>query len=93
MQLGTFNKTNISQFSILVDAINTHKKGIDFRYGIHTNWQRINLYAGLSDNNIRKAKSLGFSVNFHKWRFNYGVYFNEYSILGFPQFLDIRRYL
>jgi len=96
MEIGIGTKFEIPyKISILVDAINMSEKGLDYRFGLQTDWQWINLSAGVSNNTNRQAKALGFSFNYRKWNFNYGVYFHENSILGttLPQFLDIRRYL
>ncbi|PCH59389.1 MAG: hypothetical protein COC11_02020 [Candidatus Neomarinimicrobiota bacterium] len=57
----------------------------------------INAGTSISDKNnesIRNAKAMGFSLNYRRWKINYGIYFHENSaVLGIPQFLDVRRYL
>ena len=79
--------------SVLTDIINLEDKGTDIRLGVRTHWKLLNVHAGTSNNNKRNARALGFSLHYRKWLISYGIYHHENSVLGLPQFLDIRRYL
>jgi len=92
--IGTAVKVPLVQTSILTDLLFNTVNGQELRVGITTNWKWLNINAGTSIAENRKAKSLGFSFNYRRWEFNYGIYFHENSaVLGIPQFLDVRRYM
>ena len=80
--------------SILTDVLYNTTNGQEFRAGIITHWKWFNLSAGTSFSKNRNAKTVGFSFNYRRWKINYGIYFHGNStVLGTPQFLDVRRYL
>ena len=84
----------IIKTSILTDLLYSSSNGQEVRAGVSTNWKWMNLNAGTSISENRNAKAMGFSLNYRRWKINYGIYFHENSaVLGIPQFLDVRRYL
>ena len=92
--LGVAVKLPFVQTSILTDLLYNASNGQELRIGIITHWKWLNLNAGTSISENRNAKSMGFSFNYRRWKINYGIYFHENSsVLGIPQFLDVRRYL
>ena len=97
--IGAAVKLPIVKASILTDLLYNSINGQELRVAISTNWKWMNINAGtsISDKNnesIRNAKAMGFSLNYRRWKINYGIYFHENSaVLGIPQFLDVRRYL
>ena len=92
--IGVAFKLPFIHTSILTDLLYNTNNGQELRAGVTTHWKRLNLNAGTSIAENRNAKSMGFSLNYRRWKINYGIYFHEYSaILGIPQFLDVRRYL
>ena len=96
MEIGLGTRLDLPfNIAVLSDAIYLAEKGIDIRFGVRTQWEILNVYAGTSLNEKRNAQALGFSLNYRKWLISYGVYFHENTILGpvLPQFLDVRRYL
>jgi len=80
------------KISILTDAIFKSEKNIDTRVGIRTNWKWLNAHAGTSMYEKRTAHALGCSFNYRQWLVMYSIYHHENSVLGLPQFLDVRRY-
>ena len=81
------------KISFLADAIYLLENGTDIRICARTQFKWLNIYAGTSIYNKRNARALGFSFNYRKWLISYGIYHHENTILGLPQFLDVRRYL
>ena len=63
------------------------------RYNSTQNYKWMNINAGTSISKNRNAKAMGFSLNYRRWKINYGIYFHETAVLGIPQFLDVRLYL
>ena len=90
--LGTEMKLPL-KISVLADAIYLSEKGTDFRIGTRTHWKWLNIHAGTSIFEKRNAWAFGFSFNYRKWLISYGIYHHENTILGLPQFLDVRRYI
>ena len=92
--IGAAIKLPIIKASILTDLLYSSSNGKEVRAGVSTNWKWMNINAGTSISKNRNAKAMGFSLNYRRWKINYGIYFHENSaVLGIPQFLDIRRYL
>ena len=92
--IGAAIKLPIIKASILTDLLYSSSNGQEVRTGVSTNWKWMNINAGTSISKNRNAKAMGFSLNYRRWKINYGIYFHESSvILGTPQFLDVRRYL
>ena len=92
--IGAAIKLPIIKVSILTDLLYSSSNGQEVRTGVSTNWKWMNINAGTSISKNRNAKAMGFSLNYSRWKINYGIYFHENSaVLGIPQFLDIRRYL
>ena len=83
----------IIKASILTDMLYSSSNGQEIRAGISTNWKWMNINAGTSISKNRNAKAMGFSLNYRRWKINYGIYFHETAVLGIPRFLDVRRYL
>ena len=97
--IGVTIKLPIIKASILTDLLYS-SNGQEVRAGVSTNWKWININAGTSISKnkkkeiIKNAKAMGFSLNYRRWKINYGIYFHENSaVLGIPQFLDVRRYM
>jgi len=97
--MGVSINLPIIKASLLTDLLYS-SNGQEVRAGISTNWKWININAGTSISKnrrkeiIKNAKAMGFSLNYRRWKINYGIYFHENSaVLGIPQFLDVRRYL
>ena len=91
--IGVAIKLPIIKASILTDLLYSIN-GQEVRTAISTNWKWMNINAGTSISENRNAKAMGFSLNYRRWKINYGIYFHENSaVLGIPQFLDVRRYL
>ncbi len=92
--IGAAIKLPIIKVSILTDLLYSSSNGKEVRAGVSTNWKWMNINAGTSISKNRNAKAMGFSLNYRRWKINYGIYFHENSaVLGIPQFLDVRRYL
>ena len=92
--IGAAIKLPIIKVSILTDLLYSSSNGKEIRAGVSTNWKWMNINAGTSISKNRNAKAMGFSLNYRRWKINYGIYFHENSaVLGIPQFLDVRRYL
>ena len=92
--VGAAIKLPIIKVSILTDLLYSSSNGQEVRTGVSTNWKWMNINAGTSISKNRNAKAMGFSLNYRRWKINYGIYFHENSaVLGIPQFLDVRRYL
>jgi len=92
--IGAAIKLPIIKASILTDLLYSSSNGKEVRAGVSTNWKWMNINAGTSISKNRNAKAMGFSLNYRRWKINYGIYFHENSaVLGIPQFLDVRRYL
>ena len=92
--IGAAIKLPIIKASILTDLLYSSSNGQEVRAGVSTNWKWMNINAGTSISENRNAKAMGFSLNYRRWKINYGIYFHENSaVLGIPQFLDVRRYL
>ena len=92
--IGAAIKLPIIKASILTDLLYSSSNGQEVRAGVSTNWKWMNINAGTSISKNRNAKAIGFSLNYRRWKINYGIYFHENSaVLGIPQFLDVRRYL
>ena len=92
--IGAAIKLPIIKASILTDLLYSSSNGKEVRAGVSTNWKWMNINAGTSFSKNRNAKAMGFSLNYRRWKINYGIYFHENSaVLGIPQFLDVRRYL
>jgi len=92
--IGAAIKLPIIKVSILTDLLYSSSNGQEVRTGVSTNWKWMNINAGTSISKNRNAKAMGFSLNYRRWKINYGIYFHENSaVLGIPQFLDVRRYL
>ena len=92
--IGAAIKLPIIKASILTDLLYSSSNGQEVRTGVSTNWKWMNINAGTSISKNRNAKAMGFSLNYRRWKINYGIYFHENSaVLGIPQFLDVRRYL
>jgi len=92
--IGAAMKLPIIKASILTDMLYSGSNVQEVRVGISTNWKWMNINAGTSISENRNAKAMGFSLNYRRWKINYGIYFHENSaVLGIPQFLDVRRYL
>ena len=92
--IGAAIKLPIIKASILTDLLYSSSNGKEVRAGVSTNWKWMNINAGTSISKNRNAKAMGFSLNYRRWKINYGIYFHEKSaVLGIPQFLDVRRYL
>ena len=92
--IGAAIKLPIIKASILTDLLYSSSNGKEVRAGVSTNWKWMNINAGTSISKNRNAKAMGFSLNYRRWKINYGIYFHENSaVLGAPQFLDVRRYL
>ena len=92
--IGAAIKLPIIKASILTDLLYSSSNGQEVRAGISTNWKWMNINAGTLISKNRNAKAMGFSLNYRRWKINYGIYFHENSaVLGIPQFLDVRRYL
>ena len=81
------------KISLLTDAIYQLENGTDIRLGLKTHFKWLNVHAGTSINERRIARALGFSLKYQKWLISYGIYHHENTILGLPQFLDVRRYI
>ena len=92
--IGAAIKLPIIKATILTDLLYSSSNGQEVRAGVSTNWKWMNINAGTSISKNRNAKAMGFSLNYRRWKINYGIYFHENSaVLGIPQFLDVRRYL
>ena len=92
--IGAAIKLPIIKASILTDLLYSSSNGKEVRAGVSTNWKWMNINAGTSISKNRNAKAMGFSLNYRRWKINYGIYFHENSaVLCIPQFLDVRRYL
>ena len=92
--IGATVKLPIVKASILTDLLYNSINGQELRAAISTNYKWMNINAGTSISKNRNAKAMGFSLNYRRWKINYGIYFHENSaVLGTPQFLDVRRYL
>ena len=92
--IGAAIKLPIIKVSILTDLLYSSSNGKEVRASVSTNWKWMNINAGTSISKNRNAKAMGFSLNYRRWKINYGIYFHENSaVLGIPQFLDVRRYL
>ena len=92
--IGAAIKLPIIKASILTDLLYSSSNGQEVHTGVSTNWKWMNINAGTSISKNRNAKTMGFSLNYRRWKINYGIYFHENSaVLGIPQFLDVRRYL
>ncbi len=92
--IGAAFKLPFIHTSILTDLLYNTSNGQELRAGVTTHWKWLNLNAGTSIAENRNAKAMGFSLNYRRWKINYGIYFHENSaVLGIPQFLDVRRYL
>ena len=92
--IGAAIKLPIIKASILTDLLYSSSNGQEVRTGVSTNWKWMNINAGTSISKNRNANAMGFSLNYRRWKINYGIYFHENSaVLGIPQFLDVRRYL
>ena len=92
--IGAAIKLPIIKASILTDLLYSSSNGKEVRAGVSTNWKWMIINAGSSISENRNAKAMGFSLNYRRWKINYGIYFHENSaVLGIPQFLDVRRYL
>ena len=92
--IGAAIKLPILKASILTDLLYSSSNGQEVRAGVSTNWKWMNINAGTSISKNRNAKAMGFSLNYRRWKINYGIYFHEnFAVLGIPQFLDVRRYL
>lgn len=92
--IGAAIKLPIIKVSILTDLLYSSSNGKEVRAGVSTNWKWMNINAGTSISKNRNAKAMGFSLNYRRWKINYGIYFHENSaVLGIPHFLDVRRYL
>ena len=92
--IGAAIKLPIIKASILTDLLYSSSNGREVRTGVSTNWKWMNINAGTSISKNRNTKAMGFSLNYRRWKINYGIYFHENSaVLGIPQFLDVRRYL
>ena len=92
--IGAAIKLPIIKASILTDLLYSSSNGQEVRTGVSTNWKWMNINAGTSISKNRNTKAMGFSLNYRRWKINYGIYFHENSaVLGIPQFLDVRRYL
>jgi hypothetical protein len=92
--IGAAFKLPFIHTSILTDLLYNSSNGQELRIGVTTHWKRLNLNAGTSIAENRNAKAMGFSFNYRRWQINYGIYLHENStVLGIPQFLDVRRYL
>ena len=92
--IGFALKIAPTKTSILTDLLYNAQHGQEIRIGLMTNWRWLNFSAGTSVSNNRNASALGFSFSYRRIKVNYGIYFHEKSsVLGTPQFLDIRRYL
>ena len=92
--IGATVKLPIVKASILTDLLYNSINGQELRAAISTNYKWMNINAGTSISKNRNAKAMGFSLNYRRWKINYGIYFHENSaVLGMPQFLDVRRYL
>ena len=92
--IGAAIKLPIIKASILTDLLYSSSNGKEVRASVSTYWKWMNINAGISISKNRNAKAMGFSLNYRRWKINYGIYFHENSaVLGIPQFLDVRRYL
>jgi hypothetical protein len=92
--IGAAIKLPIIKASILTDLLYSSSNGQEVRTGVSTNWKWMNINAGTSISKNRNTKAMGFSLNYRRWKINYGIYFHENSaVLGIPQFLDVRHYL
>ena len=91
MGMGTELKLPF-QMSLLTDIVLSEKE-TDIRIGYKTHWKWLNMHAGISIHDKRTSRAVGFSFTFRDWLINYGIYHHENSILGIPQFLDVRRYI
>ena len=91
--MGAAIKLPIIKASIPTDLLYSSSNGQEVRAGISTNWKWMNINAGTSISKNRNAKAMGFSLNYRRWKINYGIYFHETAVLGIPQFLDVRLYL
>ena len=92
--IGATVKLPIVKASILTDLLYNSINGQELRAAISTNYKWMNINAGTSISKNRNAKAMGFSLNYRRWKINYGIYFHENSaVLGIPQFLDVRRYM
>ncbi len=92
--IGATVKLPIVKASILTDLLYNSINGQELRAAISTNYKWMNINAGTSISKNRNAKAMGFSLNYRRWKINYGIYFHENSaVLGIPQFLDVRLYL
>ena len=91
MGMGTELKLPF-QMSLLTDIVLSEKE-TDIRIGFRTHWKWLNMHAGISIHDKRTSRAAGFSFTFRDWLINYGIYSHENSILGIPQFLDVRRYI
>ena len=91
--IGAAIKLPIIKASILTDLLYSSSNGKEVRAGVSTNWKWMNINAGTSISKNRNAKAMGFSLNYRRWKINYGIYFHKTAVLGIPQFLDVRLYL
>ncbi len=91
--IGATVKLPIFKASILTDLLYNSINGQELRAAISTNYKWMNINAGTSISKNRNAKAMGFSLNYRRWKINYGIYFHETAVLGIPQFLDVRLYL
>jgi hypothetical protein len=91
--IGATVKLPIVKASILTDLLYNSINGQELRAAISTNYKWMNINAGTSISKNRNAKAMGFSLNYRRWKINYGIYFHETAVLGIPQFLDVRLYL
>ncbi len=91
--IGATVKLPIVKASILTDLLYNSINGQELRAAISTNYKWMNINAGTSISENRNAKAMGFSLNYRRWKINYGIYFHETAVLGIPQFLDVRLYL
>ena len=91
--IGATVKLPIVKASILTDLLYSSINGQELRAAISTNYKWMNINAGTSISKNRNAKAMGFSLNYRRWKINYGIYFHETAVLGIPQFLDVRLYL
>ena len=83
-QLAALNTSLFSDIKYSAD----HGPGL--HGAINTNWKFINFRAGAALYENQKSTAAGFSFQYRRWKLNYGVYFHENTILGLPQFMDIR---
>ncbi|SVD04992.1 uncharacterized protein METZ01_LOCUS357846, partial [marine metagenome] len=70
--IGAAIKLPIIKASILTDLLYSSSNGQEVRAGVSTNWKWININAGTSISENRNAQAMGFSLNYRKWKINYG---------------------